>query len=573
MKKHLLFKVSLILSLILLIFISCVSDIDLSNISKTAKIDQSIGLPIGEANLSIKDLLKKFGLPSNIDTLSNEIFYQASTEGVYNFRPFNLIDSVKPYVKSFSSIITKTVKAFDSIPDIPVNDNLGLGINSNTSEQRVDTIKIKSAAINVRITLPPDLASIPESAVTVEFIFPKDKLKFNDGKNPSFKPTQFGVYGLVNLGACTIYAAGATSIPFTIVVHTRKLPFPITLNPASFVKLELNFTSIELDQAWGLFRVKVSGNRVLTLPFDLQSYLPNAFLRFDNPTVDIKASTNIGADLTFNLDFLKLYNSATPNNVSWAWFGNPKYLTSSEFLVGPTVLGDSTSTKFRQLNKDNGETYLLTDTKPYLNTINFQYSISSNTFTSRTQNFITGDSKIDFNINTRIPMSFQGGSNYIGIDTIKNVGNSIGATLDGLDSALLVLKFNSQLPVKAFYRMTFWKSNAINDTIANSNISTVKNDSTTASIFSQFQINAPQINADGSVKEGVVNSQTIQIGLNKKEIDYLKSTSFIIFKLELGSEIVNGVANPVHFTTKNSLSVRLGVMLKPNTTVNLVKTK
>ena len=574
MKKKIYFKASLAFCLILIFFISCMSDVDLSNISKTAKIDQSIGLPIAEVNLSIRDLFTKFGLPNNIDTVSNEIYYQVNTPGEYNFKPFNLVDSIKEYHKEILPpiLIPILIPANSIVPDIIENDNLSLGVNSNVIEQRVDLVKFKSSTINVLVSLPPSLASIPPNSLTVEFVFPSNKLVFDDGKNPTYTPTAFGQFGQVNLGGCTIYAAGATSIPFTIIVHIKPQNFSFILAPDTKINLELKFAEIELDQAWGLFKMKVLGSKKLTLPFDLHNYLPNAFLRFDNPQVDIHVSTNIGADLNFNLDYLKLYNSATPNIISSALFGNPQYPSTNEILKGPNILGDSTSKDFRQLNKDNGQTFLLTDKQPYPNTLDFQYLITSDPLTtSRTQNFITGDSKINFNIKTRIPMSFRGGSYYTGIDTIRNIGKVVGTSLDIVDSAVLVLKITNQIPVKAFYRMTFWKSNAANDTIA-STIRTIKNDSTSGSLFSRFQLNAPETNADGTVKDGVNKSQTIQIGLNKKSIEDLKNTSFIVFKLELASEIVNGVESPVHFTTRNSFNVKLGILLKPNTTVNLGKT-
>ena len=97
MRKNLHFKLLPVLCLVMLIFSSYVSDIDLANVSKNAKIDQSLGLPIGEANLTIKDLLDKFGLPSEIDTTQNEIAYQKSFSGEYKLQSFNLNDSLRSF--------------------------------------------------------------------------------------------------------------------------------------------------------------------------------------------------------------------------------------------------------------------------------------------------------------------------------------------------------------------------------------------------------------------------------------------------------------------------------------------
>jgi len=321
-----------------------------------------------------------------------------------------------------------------------------------------------------------------------------------------------------------------------------------------------------------LFNLQYSGSEKVVFPFDFDKYLPNAFLRFDNPTVDIKVNTNVGADLALKIDSVKLYNSLTPSNKHLVKFNNHTSTSRTEYINGPTVLGQTSTSNFNILNSANSETDKLFDVKPYPNSMDFNYTISNIINGARKQNFITSNGKVDYTIKTNVNFSFKGGASYAGIDTIRNVGQSIGASLDVVDSAILVLKINNKIPAKAYYRMTFWKSPT--DTIvAVGKIKTIKNDSTSGNLFSRYEINSPQVNADGTVKANVENSQTIKIELNKAAIENLKQTQFIIFKLDLGSEVVNGVANPIHFTTKNSFGVKLGVFLKANTTVNLSGTK
>ena len=123
--------------------------------------------------------------------------------------------------------------------------------------------------------------------------------------------------------------------------------------------------------------------------------------------------------------------------------------------------------------------------------------------------------------------------------------------------------------------MTFWKSNAANDTIA-SKITNIKNDSAIGTIFSRYQLNPPDINADGTVKTNGIKAQTLQIGLSKSTIDDLKKTKFIVFSVAMAGDqtVINGVptTNPIHFTTKNSFGVKLGIFVKANSTVTLSKT-
>jgi len=573
MKKNPHFKFLSVLSLILLIFASCVSDIDLANVSKNAKIDQSLGLPIGEANLTIKDLFDKFGLPSEIDTTQNEIAYQKSFSGEYKLQSFNLNDSLPPYEKiiSISDYIAPSIYNFPIPLSIDVNNQfLDIGYNLNPNLQHVDSFKLNPVILSAKIDVSPDFTLINHinpSDVTVQFIFdPKYVNTF--GGNTSFTPFAFGLSQAVSMDSAVVKAySSLTEIPYTIRISIKPQPFPIQIQSYSYVKLTINSTNIGVTQAWGLFKMDYSGSEKVTFPFDYDKYLPNAFLRFDNPTVDIKVNTNVGADLALKIDSVKLYNSLTPSNKQLVKFNNHTSTSRTEYVNGPTVLGQTSTSNFNILNSANSETDKLFDVKPYPNSMDFNYTVSNIIDGTRKQNFITSDGKVDYTIKTKINFSFKGGANYAGIDTITNVGQNIGTSLDGVDSAILVLKIKNKIPAKAYYRMTFWKSQT--DTIAAGTIKTIKNDSTSGNLFSRYEISAPQVNADGTVNANVENTQTIKIVLNKAAIDNLKQTKFIIFKLDLGSEVINGVPNLIHFTTKNSFGVKLGVFLKANTTVNL----
>ena len=576
MRKNLHFKLLSVLCLIILIFSSCVSDIDLANVSKNAKIDQSLGLPIGEANLTIKDLLDKFGLPSEIDTTQNEIAYQKSFSGEYKLQSFNLNDSLPPYEKTISLSDYVQFSGSSYIYSLPFpllidvnNQFLDIGYNLNPNLQHVDSFKLKPVILSAKIDVSPDLTLINHinpRDVTVQFIFdPKYVNTF--GANTSFTPFAFGLSQAVSMDSAVVKAySSLTEIPYTIRISIKPQPFPIQIQSYSYVKLTINSTNIGVTQAWGLFKMDYSGSEKVTFPFDYDKYLPNAFLRFDNPTVDIKVNTNVGADLALKIDSVKLYNSLTPSNKQLVKFNNHTSTSRTEYVNGPTVLGQTSTSNFNILNSANSETDKLFDVKPYPNSMDFNYTVSNIIDGTRKQNFITSDGKVDYTIKTKINFSFKGGANYAGIDTITNVGQNIGTSLDGVDSAILVLKIKNRIPAKAYYRMTFWKSQT--DTIAAGTIKTIKNDSTSGNLFSRYEISAPQVNADGTVNANVENAPTIKIVLNKAAIDNLKLTKFIIFKLDLGSEVVNGVPNPIHFTTKNSFGVKLGIFLKANTTVN-----
>jgi hypothetical protein len=212
------------------------------------------------------------------------------------------------------------------------------------------------------------------------------------------------------------------------------------------------------------------------------------------------------------------------------------------------------------------------DKSPYPNTIDYRFMVNSDP--TRVLNFITPESKIQLNVNARIPINLKDSSYFNITDTIHNL--NIGTTLDYVDSAFLVLTIYNGLPVKAKYRMTYWKSNQVNDTVPGV-VTTIVDDTKVGSLHSEFQINAPEVDAGGIVISTGIKPQILKIGLNKKTILQLKLTKFIVFNLFLegNKTVTNGttVTSPIHFTTKNSFAVKLGVFVKGNTTVNIGTTK
>lgn len=576
MKRNSITKSTLfIFSSLFFLFNSCISDVDLLHISNEIKIDQSLVLPIGEAKLTINDIFMRFGMPSGIDTLSNEIYYQNTSSTEYTFKPVNLTDSIKPFTKTLTPIAVPIIYPANFPITLPtVNDTLGLGINSNVAKQRIDILKLSSTTLDVSIDASPDIKTIPASDIKVEFVFNTTNLKIDNGINPSFTPVVYGQKGQITMGNYTINPNGSTKIPFSMNVTVKKQNIPINLGPTSKIYITLKFTDIVLSEAWGLFRFSINDSQ--TAQVNLASTFPNSFLRFESPTIDISATSNFGADLVFNLDYLRTYNSTNPAIFQAAWFNDHTSNSTKQYLNGPTMIGTTATSSLTQFNNTNGEIDKLFDTNPYPNTIDFKYTVADNPLPSRTTNFITADNKLKFDLKTRVKLSFKDGSNYSIKDTIRNVGQSLGTILDGVDSAVLVLNFANGLPVKAIYRMTFWKSSANNDTIE-SNVVNIKDESAIGTMFSRYQLNSPDINSDGTVKTGGIKTQTVQIGLSKNTIDELKKTKFIVYSVDLAGDhtLVNGVqtTNPIHFTTKNSFGVKLGVFVKANTTMTLKSNK
>jgi len=563
--------------LICLFTASCLSDVDLINFSKDIKLDESLVLPVGDAKVTIKDILSKYGLPQNIDTTNTEISYVNSFSAEFKFDNLNFRDSIEPLEKIITlSPVTLIFPPNFPVAIPPIDADLTFNANAIGDENRVDQLVVNSSLLNVQVDVSPDLIGIPASSIKIEFDFADADLHIDNGIMPSIRPTDYGVTGQIAVGSYTVNLTGRESIPFKIKVYIDPQSGPVVISPTSVINLKVSFSNVDYKVAYGYFKMNYDVEKRYEIPVDLNSFFPNSHFKLANPTVDVTATTNVGEDLNVNIDYVRSYNSAFPANVYNAMFYDPVLKTTSnsilETVSGPTVLGDWTTKTYDQVNSKNGETDKIFDNSPYPNTIEYKYTVTSDP--SRVQNFITPDSKVKLDINARIPFSVKGGSYFNLTDTIHNF--DVGTILNNVDSAVLVIKVYNGLPVKANYRMTYWRSEQPNDTVPGI-VTTVIDDTNVASLNSEFQINAPQVDADGIVIPTGITPQILKIGLNKKNILQLKLTKFIVFNLYLegNKTVINGVTveSLIHFTTKNSFAVKLGVFVKSNATVNIGTTK
>jgi hypothetical protein len=549
------------------------SDIDMVNFSKDVKIDESLVLPIGSASVSIKDILSKYQLPQDFDTIGTEICYQTSFGREFKFADINFQDSIVPFEKNIQLLPgTFTFPPNFPVTVPPIDADLSFSTNAIGDNNRVDQLYINSSILNVQVDVSSDLQSVPASDIRIEFDFADADLHIDNGIMPSVTPTAYGVDNQLSTGSFVINLNGKTSVPFKINVYIKPQPIPITITPESVIKFIVSFTNVDYKVAYGFFSLNNDVEHTYDIPINFDSIVLNSHFKLADPTLTVNASTNLGENLNFNIDYVHAYNSATPSKVFQALFYDQntglKSTSKRITLNGPTVLGNWSEKIYDPIDKSNGEINNFFDNKPYPNRIDYHYSFAADP--ARLINYITPDSKVKVNVDVKIPFSVKEGSYLYLTDTIKDV--NIGTMFDNVDSAILVLKINNGIPLKANYRMTYWKSNLPNDTIPGI-VQTITDSTQMATLTSEFQINAPDVNSDGLVTANGVKTQTILIGLNKSDIEKLKLTKFIIFSLMLegNKTTIGGVetTNPVHLSTTQSFGVKLGVFLKPNATIKL----
>lgn len=551
-----------------IVFASCTNNIDLSNVDNSVLINESLVLPIGEAKVSIQDVLDKYGTESIITlTGDDNIYFQMFDSAQYNFRTFQLasyFESFDKNIKLQNLAIPVTVVPANSISVIPIPGSFKLGFNGRGQGDRLDRVVITNATMKIKVDVTPDLMSIPASNLSFTLDFPANRFSVENGTSASHTPTAYGAettvsYGKITFNTDTIIngetVSGATTLPFTLNLKVNGIDANVFTNPTSTITISMYFTDLDFETAYGKFKPEIIGNSVVKLPLTMKELVPNSFLRFANPIIKLKTTSSLGADLKFQLDYLKASTTGDPLSVKYAWFEGHTTNSKYEILAGPINYGDAPVVKeIPQLDNANGELDQLFDTRPYPDSLEYKFSVFSAPVSTRAQDFVTSNSYVKVNIEAQIPMALKSGSYFDLKDSIINVNTTIGTALDNIDSAVLVLKVTNGLPIKANYSMTLW-----DDT--NLPIST--------SMITDYVIEAPAVNDLGYVDTPATGliAQLITIKLSKVEIAQLKKTSKIKFTIRVDGR---DTTKPIHITTTNNFTIKFGVFVNVNVSQNPV---
>ena len=592
---------------------SCVSDLDISNLNSSIGIDQSLVMPIGTSTLTLKDILTQFKTAG--------IYAPDGSSEIY----FTLLDSVPDYNMSFKFAdytvpfsITQIVPAVPGgvIPagsDIPITvpGNLDLGVNKGPGTQSVDSLIANYADLEVSIDASNDLKGIPPSDVTVDLDFGN---RIVDSKYKkvilSFQPATWGGTKIVKLPAFILYGlAGGTSgartntLPFTFNVKVKRQGFNIPISPSTFVKLNVKFKDIDYSKVYGDFDPSAMGDFKGQIAPELEKLLPNSFLCFQDPTFTIHLESNIGANVLLNLDSIRSLNTGVNGdnltNLKFCSFKDSNGKTSTK--TSKSFKGPLTEVKLDKdwvkdsivINRANGRTDLLFDSvyKPvagqllYPDWLQYKINFSKDPSSNRTVNFITKDARLKIRIETKIPLNFKSSSYFSLSDTIDNVSQSIGSSLDIPEKygkeAKLIFSFKNGLPTRALVslRLLNEKDEQINNFVYTDGKTYSADDfkgtfdpRTSKAIVQgvnfPLYLNAPKVDANGNFVN-LVPQQAV-VTLTNSGIKALKMTKKLIFDVTVNGKTDDGAPKdgkstfPMHFSQQNSFSVKMGLYVKGN---------
>lgn len=547
MKKHSVRK-ALLFSLIgSLSLSSCVTDVDLSNLKDNLKIDQSLVLPLGEASLTLADLLNKLDTTDLIATDQNSIFVQYTDSAQVAFREIVINDTSTPLVRDFSPLPPMTVSPGESV-SVSYDDFLDLGVNQNLSDQRVDRLKANSVVLSMQID-KSNIDVLPEN-VKITLTFPNTSFTFDNGGGSviEFTPTVFGTPTEMIIPAFTMNTPGGVlGMPVNIKLDVIAKATPIAVSANSSIKATVNFKKVDFKIAFGYFTPKIATTNIeQTVDLgDFQSSLPKGLFRLADPQIKLHVYNNVGVKMGVLLDYVKAYRKDEPAYTPvYAQFKNEG--NSTMFVVDPPNDYGEIKETIYTLDKDSGRIDRFFDNELLPNSILYKYNLK-NVGVDRTD-FITPHAKVNVKFDVKVPLNLKSGSYYQMVDTIPDMSFDSLLNKDYIDHAILILKITNGLPVAADFKLQLLDaSNAVIPT----------------TIDTSYVINAAPVDASGLVLKDQLTTQTLQIRIEKSQLADLRLTKSIAYVLRVSG--ADGKA--INFETTNSFKVKAGIFVKADYTL------
>jgi hypothetical protein len=542
MKRKLVLFYSTLVGLICFNLTSCV-DIDLTNVSKDVQINESLVVPVGEATLSVGDLVKMLNLQGQIAPDADTLNFIKEFDKDYLFADFNLLANASE--KDLSLPFPTAVVEANTSLSIPGGNQfqIEMGLDPNSTSNRADSAAISLMNVGVNV-LAADIARADNTPVTPSdlkftLVFPKMHYTGNYSQiSKDFTPYQFGQFSPLELTNFVVNTVGMTGLPFEVLFKTGSNSLRFGANARIDLKFKIN--NMTYTVIYGKFNPQVLGSTSKTIPLDVLNDIPLG-IRFANPKLSIRLHSNFGSYMIFNILSIKAFNK-DQSIVKTAMFGGSQ--TAVEVVdVKPDIPGSFVDKTLRTLDKNYGSTDILLDPDLHLDTLQYKFSLLTDdalNSTSNTPGFIIPGMKITTKYLIEIPFYLKAGSYYSISDTIPN----LTLPLDVINEATLVLNITNSLPLKLTYQMKFMDA-------SNTLINTAFNDIT-------YTIKSADVNPTTGLVKNEINTP-LNITLSKTDAASLKNAKKMIFSLSFAGG-TNNV--PIQVTSNNFIKVKLGAFVK-----------
>jgi hypothetical protein len=537
--------------LVSLFFVSCMSDIELSNISGKISIDPSLVLPLGKVTVNLGDIIAANDSDKVLSTDLAEITYQRTDSLIFSYPKIDIAGNIPVVTKSIdlapnSPIYPVPIPANTTLPSVTINQTFDLGINGAGAKERIDSIKVSRAVLSIKVST--NVANLDPSKLKLTVTFGNGKMRKLDG-TPSvltIQPTGFNAPEQSILQNFVIdVSGGATSIPVKLELEAQTGSNPILLDKNSKLDIEFSFNKLDWQVLYGQFDMSSLATSVQEIPVGINTNILNGAFKFSNPQINISAVSNVGMKLGFKLDYFK-----SRSNLSsvYAHFDGNETLTQ-DFATRPFIPGETVNVNFKTFDRIWGETDKLFEIMPTF----FEFKATPFAdVTDRTPSYLTPDGQIKVYLKTTIPMQFNAGSYYQYVDTINNIFDTTSKivaddVLNKVEKATFVFSILNNLPVKSILSFRFLDAMGVEVKMLDS-------------FNKKYEIAAGKVSLKGKIIPGTV-SQQLTISVTKDELFQIKKANNLEFKVRVEGADVD---SKILFSTSNSLDLKLGLLVKTN---------
>jgi len=538
MKRKSFFKFLLATGVFALLLFSC-TEIDLTNISKDIKIDESLVIPIANGNVSIKDILGQMSSQNELVTNGDTISYVSNFSYSYNFKDIGLLSNATQANLTLP-LAAASIPAATNIP-IPGGNNfmIDLGLDPASTTKRVDSVYVASSTIGVTLSVA-NFAVIP-SDLKVTLVFPTMKNQSDRGPVSKVVPiTTFGQSTNLVLSNVIVNTVGQTGVPVQVLFSSGNRA--ITVNSNSSINVKLSFNNVNFTVAYGFFQPSTLAATDIKMSLDMLKSLPLG-LKFANPKAYITLQSNIGEYLNFNIDYVKAYSNDLSVHTQADFNGSPS--TNELIKKIPSAPGQFVNWNMTPLDSLNGRTDLLFGNAQQMDILEYKFSLTA-VPSPLVANYVVPNMQLKANVKLQVPLYLKSGSFYTVNDTIQSVGKNISK----IENGTLVLKITNGLPVKATYSMKFL------DASKHLITTTLNNDS--------YIINSGAVNGFGMVTAPTITSLNIE--LTKDQITSISTAQYMAFTVRVEGQ---DVTKAIQFTNKDYFNVKIGAFVKASTTTTL----
>jgi hypothetical protein len=566
------------------LFAACQSDVDMSNISNKMLVDQALVFPIGQAKISVVDIMNQIGDSALHLDEREEYFYTDSVRDTLPLPRTELFDGLPKINQKFQiepitipSPVTR-IPRVTGLPypaDFSLKDTLRFG-NLNLEEQRIDSVIIKSMTIYYTLTFTlSDGTPIDPKDITIEMEEEDDQphlrilfdgaLRKSDGKNESVseKPFEFNERNEKQLENVRLIFFDDSGKSRAYLPLDIRLSFVI--NEVSHdlldgnnvfnggVDLEIEFGNIEFEAIYG--KVNLDGfSQEMKIPTNLSETFGSNVLKFANPKIQMTVESDLGSDIDLIVGPISASSKARPDDiVTMDRFPYVDHFTQR--IKKPAKGEEFSTTTFDELNSSFGGTDLLFD-KFLPDEIRCKIGAAVHEDPDEEgwqPNYISNNVNINMLTKIIVPFYLKEGSHYELQDTILNVGEEMDKLFEEFEfeEAELYLTVENGLPIQGDLKLTLLDEHY---------------DSIPTTIKRNHTIEPAKVGKGGANDGKVVAPVSTQlvINLNRAQVNQLRKTNSILMTFTIRSKDA-----PSYFTKQNYINADLKIYLKANAVIEM----